>query len=132
MFNKLVRLFKTTAKETEEQSYLSEQNIYFDQDQGPIVDGIVLSDLNNRLEYFSNRKLENFQDLKKLFEISLQINEKIDLEIATGRYVERLGNNEQNLKELKKIIEKLNSYYKNFLRDRVYIVLFFKVFIKNN
>ncbi|MCK4080476.1 MULTISPECIES: hypothetical protein [Acinetobacter] len=119
MFNKLVRLFKTTAKETEEQSYLSEQNIYFDQDQGPIVDGIVLSDLNNRLEYFSNRKLENFQDLKKLFEISLQINEKIDLEIATGRYVERLGNNEQNLKELKKVIEKLNSYYKKFLRDRV-------------
>ena len=64
MFNKLVRLFKTTAKETEEQSYLREQNIHFDQDQGPIVDGIVLSDLNNRLEYFSNRKLENFQDLK--------------------------------------------------------------------
>ncbi len=119
MFNKLARLFKTTAKETEEQSYLRKQNIHFDQDQGPIVDGIVLSDLNNRLEYFSNRKLENFQDLKKLFEISLQINEKIDLEIATGRYVERLGNNEQNLKELKKIIEKLNSYYKKFLRDRV-------------
>lgn len=105
MFNKLVRLFKTTAKETEEQSYLREQNIHFDQDQGPIVDGIVLSDLNNRLEYFSNRKLENFQDLKKLFEISLQINEKIDLEIATGRYVERLGNNEQNLKELKKLLK---------------------------
>ncbi len=119
MFNKFARLFKTTAKETEEQSYLREQNIHFDQDQGPIVDEIVLSDLNNRLEYFSNRKLENFQDLKKLFEISLQINEKIDLEIATGRYVERLGNNEQNLKELKKIIEKLNSYYKKFLRDRV-------------
>lgn len=119
MFNKLARLFKTTAKETEEQSYLREKNIYFDQDQGRIVDGIVLSDLNNRLEYFSNRKLENFQDLKKLFEISLQINEKIDLEIATGRYVERLGNNEQNLKELKKVIEKLNSYYKKFLRDRV-------------
>ncbi len=119
MFNKLARLFKTTAKETEEQSYLREQNIHFDQDQGPIVDEIVLSDLNNRLEYFSNRKLENFQDLKKLFEISLQINEKIDLEIAIGRYVERLGNNEQNLKELKKIIEKLNSYYKKFLRDRV-------------
>lgn len=119
MFNKLARLFKTTAKETEEQSYLREQNIHFDQDQGPIVDEIVLSDLNNRLEYFSNRKLENFQDLKKLFEISLQINEKIDLEIATGRYVERLGKNEQNLKELKKIIEKLNSYYKKFLRDRV-------------
>ncbi len=49
----------------------------------------------------------------------MQINEKIDLEIATGRYVERLGNNEQNLKELKKVIEKLNSYYKKFLRDRV-------------
>ncbi len=119
MFNKIARLFKTTAKETEEQSYLREQNIHFDQDQGLIVDGIVLSDLNNRLEYFSNRKLENFQDLKKLFEISLQINEKIDLEIATGRYVECLGNNEQNLKELKKVIEKLNSYYKKFLRDRV-------------
>jgi len=119
MFNKIARLFKTTAKETEEQSYLREQNIHFDQDQGLIVDGIVLSDLNNRLEYFSNRKLENFQDLKKLFEISLQINEKIDLEIATGRYVERLGNNEQNLKELKKVIKKLNSYYKKFLRDRV-------------
>lgn len=118
MFNKIARLFKTTAKETEEQSYLREQNIHFDQDQGPIVDGIVLSDLNNRLEYFSNRKLK-FSRFKKLFEISLQINEKIDLEIATGRYVERLGNNEQNLKELKKVIEKLNSYYKKFLRDRV-------------
>jgi hypothetical protein len=29
------------------------------------------------------------------------INEKIDLEMATGRYIQRLGNNHENLQQFK-------------------------------
>ncbi len=47
-----------------------------------------------------------------------QINEKIDLEIATQRYVERLGNTQEKLLELKAIIQVLNQYYVMFLRDK--------------
>ncbi|VCX12557.1 hypothetical protein BANRA_01090 [Acinetobacter baumannii] len=56
---------------------------------------------SEHLEYFSNRKLQNFDNLPKLFQITPQINEKIDLEIATQRYVERLGNTQEKLLELK-------------------------------
>lgn len=118
MLKKLTDLFKPSAKETEEQVYLREQNIQFDPEQGPIVDGIVVNLLAARLEYFSNRKLENFNDLKKLFEITPQINEKIDLEIATQRFVERLGNTQTNLNELKQIIQKLNAYFVKFQRNK--------------
>ena len=46
------------------------------------------------------------------------INEKIDLEMATGRYVQRLGNNHENLQQFKSLIEKLNQYYCEFKRDK--------------
>lgn len=62
---------------------------------------------SEHLEYFSNRKLQNFDNLPKLFQITPQINEKIDLEIATQRYVERLGNTQEKLLELKAIIQVL-------------------------
>nr|WP_174505804.1 hypothetical protein [Acinetobacter sp. Marseille-Q1620] len=117
MFSKLSGLFKGN-KETQEEIYLREKHIQFDPEQGYIVDGIIVNDLSKRLEYFSNRKLTQFNDLKSLFYTSILINEKIDLEIASGRYVEYLGNNQENLQQLKEIIEKLNDYYRNFLRNK--------------
>ena len=46
------------------------------------------------------------------------INEKIDLEIANERFVVRLGNNLENLTELKRMIKLLNDYYYQFIRDK--------------
>ena len=117
MLNKLADFFKGN-KESAEQIYLRENNIQFDAEQGYIVDGIVVNSLSERLEYFSNRKLNNFNDLKELFYKAILMNEKIDLEIASGRYVARLGNTEENLQQLKQIIQKLNDYYKKFKRDK--------------
>ena len=117
MLNKLANFF-TGNRESLEQIYLREQHIQFDQEQGYIVDGIVVNSLSERLAYFSNRKLNNFDDLKELFYKAILIHEKIDLEIASGRYVTKLGNNEESLKQLKVIIQKLNDYYKEFKRDR--------------
>ena len=117
MFNKIAALFNGN-KDSAEQVFLRENNIQLDKDKGFIVDGIVVNDLSERLEYFSNRKLNNFDDLKELFYKAILIHEKIDLEIASGRFVARLGNNEENLKQLKVIIQKLNDYYKEFKRDR--------------
>jgi hypothetical protein len=53
-----------------------------------------------------------------LFRIAPQINEKIDLELHSQRFVERLGNTEENLKELKQMIKVLNDYYVKFQRPR--------------
>ena len=117
MLNKLANFF-TGNRESLEQIYLREQHIQFDQEQGYIVDGIVVNSLSERLAYFSNRKLNNFDDLKELFYKAILIHEKIDLEIASGRYVTRLGNTLENLNQLKIIIQKLNDYYKKFKRDQ--------------
>lgn len=116
MLNKLVELFK--SKESAEQVFLRENNIQIDAEKGYIVDGVVVNELSERLEYFSNRKLTNFEDLEALFYKAILINEKIDLEIASNRYVVRLGNTEENLKQFKTIIQKLNDYYKEFKRER--------------
>ena len=117
MLSKLSQMFKSN-KETEEQIYLRENKIIFDAELGAIIDGKVVNELAERLEYFSNRKLQNFNDLRKLFEITPQINEKIDLEIATGRYVVRLDNTQENLLELKQVIHTLNQYFVKFLRNK--------------
>lgn len=117
MLNKLVELFKGN-KESAEHVFLRENNIQIDAEKGYIVDGIVVNELSERLEYFSNRKLTNFDDLEALFYKAILINEKIDLEIASERYVARLGNTEENLKQFKTIIQKLNDYYKEFKRAR--------------
>lgn len=117
MLNKLANFF-TGNRESLEQIYLREQHIQFDQEQGYIVDGIVVNSLSERLAYFSNRKLNNFDDLKELFYKAILIHEKIDLEIASGCYVTRLGNTPENLNQLKIIIQKLNDYYKKFKRDQ--------------
>ena len=116
MWSKLVELFK--SKESVEQVFLRENNIQIDAEKGYIVDGVVVNELSERLEYFSNRKLTNFEDLEALFYKAILINEKIDLEIASQRYVARLGNTEENLKQFKTIIQKLNDYYKEFKRER--------------
>ena len=118
MFNKITDLFQSKQVKAE-QVFLNENNIVIDPKQGFIVDGIVLNvELAERLEYFSNRKLKNFDDLKELFYKAILMNEKIDLEIASGHYVVRLGNTEENLKQFKQIVQKLNDYYKVFKRDK--------------
>ena len=117
MLNKLAGLFKS-SKESAEQLFLQQQNIQFDQVQGYIVDGIVVNELSERLAYFSNRKLSHFDDLKKLYFTAMIINEKIDLEIANQRFVAHFGNTEENLLQLKQIIQKLNDYYRQFLREK--------------
>ncbi|MDN5510728.1 hypothetical protein [Acinetobacter sp.] len=123
MLNKLAGLFTgsglfKSSKPSPEQLFLQENNIQFDPEQGYIVDDIVVNQLSERLSYFSNRKLNNFDDLKVLYFTAILINEKIDLEIANQRFVARLGNTEENLLQLKQIIKKLNDYYRNFLREK--------------
>ena len=98
--------------------FLEENDIQFHPEQGYIVDDIVVNELSERLSYFSNRKLTQFDDLKALYSAAMIINEKIDLEIASQRFVARLGNTEENLLQLKQIIQKLNQYYRNFLREK--------------
>ena len=117
MLNKLAGLFKS-SKESAEQLFLQQQNIQFDQVQGYIVDGFGVNELSERLAFFSNRKLSPFDDLKKLYFTAMIINEKIDLEIANQRFVVSLGNTEENLLQLKQIIQKLNDYYRQFLREK--------------
>ncbi|ENX38971.1 hypothetical protein [Acinetobacter courvalinii] len=117
MLSQLSNLFKS-SKQTPEQLFLKEHALSFDAEQGPILNGVVLNDLGFRLAYFSNRKLERFDDLEKLFRIAPQINEKIDLELHSQRFVERLGNNQENLKQLKQAIKVLNDYYVKFKRAR--------------
>ena len=114
MLSQLTNLFKS-SKETPEQLFLKKNDLVFDS-RGAIYKGIVLNELGYRLEYFSNRKLDRFDDLEKLFRIAPQINEKIDLEIHSQRFVERLGNTEENLKQLKQAIKVLNDYYVKFKR----------------
>ena len=117
MFNKLVDLFKG-AKESPEQLYLEQHHIQYDETQGYIIEGVVLNTLSERMEYLSNRKMTNFDDLKQLYATAMIINEKIDLEIANQRFVARLGNTEENLLQFKRYVKLLNDYYRQFIRDR--------------
>ena len=118
MLNKLKDVFKS-SKVKEEEAYLLEHAIQFDQQQGYIVDGIVLNqELAERLEYFSNRRLNKFDDLQALYYAAMLINEKIDLEITQQRFVARLGNTEENLRQFKNIVKKLNDYYRSFIREK--------------
>ncbi|WHP06513.1 MULTISPECIES: hypothetical protein [Acinetobacter] len=117
MLSQFTSLFKSN-KESPEQLFLKEHDLEFNPEKGPILNGRVLNELDSRLVYFSNRKLDNFNNLAKLFEISPQINEKIDLEIHSQRFVERLGNTEENLRELKQVIKILNDYYVKFQRAK--------------
>lgn len=117
MLNKLTQIFKS-SKQSPEQLFLQQNNIQFDPERGYIVDGIVLNEWSERLVYFSNRKLSKFDDLKALYFAAIIINEKIDLEIANQRFVARLGNTEQNLLQLKQSVQKLNEYYRHFLREK--------------
>lgn len=117
MFNKLTQLFK--AKENPAALYLHEHRIQYDPDQGYIVDGVVLNQiLAERLVYFSNRRMHQFNDLKELYFTAMLINEKIDLEIATEQYVMRLGNTHENLLQFKHIVKVLNDYYREFIREK--------------
>ena len=118
MFNKLTGLFKNKAN-LEEIAYLEAHKIQWDAEQGYIVDGIVLNNvLAERLNYLSNRRMQQFDDLAQLYSIAMIINEKIDLEIAQQRFNTMLGNTEDNLLEFKSIVKKLNDYYRQFLRDQ--------------
>lgn len=117
MFDKVRQLFKT--KEDPRLQFMREHGIEWNEAQGYIVQGVVLNEsLSERLEYFSNRRLNQFDDLKALYFAAMLINEKIDLEIATGQYVARLGNNQHNLQEFKAIVALLGEYYRQFLREK--------------
>lgn len=118
MFSILTGLFKNKAN-LEEIAYLEAHKIQWDAEQGYIVDGIVLNNvLAERLNYLSNRRMQQFDDLAQLYSIAMIINEKIDLEIAQQRFNTMLGNTEDNLLEFKSIVKKLNDYYRQFLRDQ--------------
>lgn len=117
MLNKIRNLFGSNPQ-NEELSYMQTHSIEFDPVKGYIVDGMVMNEFSEKLEYFSNRKLSNFNNLSELYLKSILIYEKIDLEIATKRYVTRLGNTEENLVQLKQRIEKLNQYYRKYKRDK--------------
>lgn len=118
MFDKISALFKSN-KPSPAQLYLEQNNIQYAEDTGYIVDGIYLNkELAARLEYLSNRRMNSFDDLKALYSTAMIINEKIDLEIAHQRFNTRLGNTEENLRQFKSIVKKLNDYYREFLRDK--------------
>jgi hypothetical protein len=118
MFDKISALFKSN-KPSPALLYLEENNIQYTEETGYIVDGINLNqELGERLEYLSNRRMKTFNDLKELYSTAMIINEKIDLEIANQRFNSRLGNTEENLLQFKVIVEKLNDYYRNFLREK--------------
>lgn len=118
MLSKLTQLFKL-KQDRPEQLYLQQHQIEYDEHQGFIIEGIVINDMHaERLAYFSNRRISQFNDLQALFYSAMLINEKIDLEIANRRFVVRLGNNIENLTELKRIIKLLNDYYYQFVRDK--------------
>lgn len=118
MFDKISALFKSN-KPTAAQLYLEGQNIQYVEGTGYIVDDIQLNqEWGARLEYLSNRRLKQFDDLKALYDTAMLINEKIDLEIAHQRFNTTLDNTEENLLQFKMILKKLNDYYRNFLRDQ--------------
>lgn len=117
MWQEITRIFNRKNQNLETE-YLQKNQIMFDQQQGYIVDGIVVNQWSERLMYFSNRRMSKFDDLKALYLNAILINEKIDLEIASQRYVQRLGNNQENLLQMQQSIQKLNDYYRQFLRDR--------------
>ena len=116
MLNKLAQIF--TKKPSAEQVFMEQNRIEFNDEQGFMINGFVLNDLSERLEYFSNLKLKKFDDLKDLYFKAMLINEKIDLEIANNRFVVRLGNTEENLLQLKAYIALLNDYYRQFKREK--------------
>ena len=117
MLNKITSLFKSN-KPTLADLYLDEHQIKYTPEYGYSIEGVNLNEtLSERLEYLSNRRLKSFDNLEALYSAAMIINEKIDLEIATGRYVTRLGNTHENLIEFKQIIKVLNDYYRTFIRD---------------
>ena len=118
MLSKLSQLFKL-KKDAPEQLFLQQNQIEYDDEKGFIIEGVVLNAIHaERLVYFSNRRISQFDDLNALFYSAMLINEKIDLEIANERFVVRLGNNLENLTELKRMIKLLNDYYYQFIRDK--------------
>ena len=111
MLTKLTNLLKR-KKDAPEQLFLQQHQIEYDEQNGFIIEGVVINDIHaERLAYFSNRRISQFDDLNALFYSAMLMNEKIDLEIASGRFVARLGNNLENLTELKHIIKLLSDYY---------------------
>lgn len=117
MFNKVLSWFATN-KETAEQVFMREHHLQYDAVHGYILNGQILNEWAERLEYFSNRKLKSFDDLKELFYKGMMIKEKIDLELAREQFVTRLGNNQENLSQLKHAIIVLNDYYHLHVRDK--------------
>ncbi|WP_374665693.1 hypothetical protein [Acinetobacter sp.] len=118
MFNKITSMFKS-SKPTEEQLYREAHQLEFTEDQGIVIEGVLLNKEHaSRLEYLSNRRVDSFDDLKALYNASMIMNEKIDLEIANQRFAAHVGNTEENLLQLKRFLKILTEYYRQFMRER--------------
>lgn len=118
MLNKISQLFQN-KQAIAEAEFLKQHQLQFDNEQGVIYQGLILNaHLAERLNYLSNRRLSDFNDLSALYDHAMLINEKIDLEIAHQRYAKHLNNNESNLREFQAILKILNQYYREFKREK--------------
>ena len=117
MLKKITALFDRGGKE--KRAFLEQNQMAWSEELGFIVDGIVLNDtLTERLEYLSNRRLKQFDDLKALYLATMLMNEKIDLEIANQQFNIRVGNTEENLRHFQSILARLGDYYRQFVREK--------------
>lgn len=117
MLKKLTALFQTQS--SAKQAFLTSRNMQWNEQQGFIVDGLVLNEvLAERLYYLSNRRLNTFDDLKAVYLATMLMNEKIDLEIAQQSFNARLANNEENLRHFQTILQRLGEYYREFVREK--------------
>ena len=67
MLSKLSQLFKL-KKDAPEQLFLQQNQIEYDDEKGFIIEGVVLNAIHaERLVYFSNRRISQFDDLNALF-----------------------------------------------------------------
>lgn len=117
MLKKLGQWFQSTPKEDPEQQFCQQHGLVFDPEQGIVLHGQVLSSMNESLHYLSNRRVNDVNQLQAVYEAGMIIHEKIDLELATGRFVTRLGHDAARLQEIKQAVRVLEQYYRQFKRD---------------
>lgn len=116
MLKKLSQLFQSKPKEDPEQQFCEAHGLAFDPELGVSLNGLALSDMNESLHYLSNRRVEDINNLKAVYDAGMIIHEKIDLELASQRFVTRLGHTEERLKEIKHAVHILEQYYRQFKR----------------
>lgn len=116
MLKKLSQLFQSKQPDPKEE-FCRINALEFDTEKGIVFQKIELSKYQENLTYLSNRRVSDFNDIAKVYDAAMIIQEKIDLELAAGRYVARLGHDEHTLRFLKAAVETLSLYYRQFVRD---------------